>query len=269
MYHERSRSGEFPAVRYRGMSLSLPPAPRAAILLIGNELLSGKVDDENARFLTRELRALGVTLARVEVIPDDPADISETVRALSAKHDVVFTSGGVGPTHDDVTFAAVGAAFEMPLARNAELESLLRAGIGPRLHERDLVMADIPTGARLEYGPAGPNGRHWPVVVVRNVWVLPGVPSIFRRKFETIRELFRATPIHARAVYSRESEGPIAGALDATVAAFPTVLVGSYPHLDALDYSVKITLDGRDRAAVDAATAHLVERLGTAVVRTE
>jgi hypothetical protein len=95
------------------------------------------------------------------------------------------------------------------------------------------------------------------------------VPSIFRRKFEAIRELFRAAPIHARAVYSRESEGPIAGALDATVAAFPAVLVGSYPHLDAPDYSVKITLDGRDRAAVDAATAHLVSLLGSAVVRTE
>src|SRR5882724_979073 len=250
-------------------------APRAAILLIGNELLSGKVDDENARYLTRELRALGVTLARVEIIPDDAADITETVRALAARHDVVFTSGGVGPTHDDVTLVAVGAAFGMPVARNAELEGLLRTGIGPGLHERDLRMADVPTGARLEYGPGGAaaapgrSRRSWPVVVVNNVWILPGVPSIFRRKFESVRELFRAAPIHARAVYSRESEGPIAGALDAVVAAFPSVEVGSYPHLDAVDYRVKITLDGRDRSAVDAATTHLVERLGAAVVRTE
>ena len=249
-------------------------APRAAILLIGNELLSGKVDDENARYLTRELRALGVTLARVEIIPDDAADITESVRALAARHDVVFTSGGVGPTHDDVTLAAVGAAFGMPVARNSELEGLLRAGIGPTLHERDLRMADVPTGARLEYGPGGPmavpgrSGRSWPVVVVNNVWILPGVPSIFRRKFESVRELFRAPPIHARAVYSRESEGPIAGALDDVVAAFPSVEVGSYPHLEAPDYRVKITLDGRDRSAVDAATTHLVERLGAAVVRT-
>jgi len=253
-----------------GTSVSRTDAPpRAAILLIGNELLSGKVDDENARFLTRELRALGVTLARVEIIPDDAADISSSVRALAARHDHVFTSGGVGPTHDDVTLGAVGAAFDMPLARNAELEALLRAGIGPRLHERDLRMADVPTGARLEYGPGGPTGRAWPVVVVRNVWILPGVPSIFRRKFETVRELFRAPPIHARALYSREPEGPIAAALDETVAAFPTVEVGSYPHPGAPDYSVKITLDGRDRAAVDAATAHLAARLGPAVVRSE
>jgi molybdenum cofactor synthesis domain-containing protein len=248
----------------------MSPAPRAAILLIGNELLSGKVEDENARYLTRELRDLGVTLARVEIIPDVAAEIAESVRALSARHDHVFTSGGVGPTHDDVTLAAVGEAFGMPLARSAELEGLLRSGAGADLHERDLRMADIPSGARLEYGAHAPGERRgWPVVVVRNVWVLPGVPKIFRRKFEKIRELFRAAPIHARAVYSREGEGPIAGVLDEVVAEFPTVEVGSYPHLDATDHRVKITLDGRDREAVDAATERLVTRLGDVVVRTE
>lgn len=243
-------------------------APRAAILLIGNELLSGKVEDENARYLTRELRALGVTLARVEIIPDDADEIAATVRTLAARYDHVFTSGGVGPTHDDVTLPAVAAAFGMTIARNAELERLLRAGAGARLHERDLRMADIPTGARLEYGARGP-GATWPVVVVGNVWVLPGVPSIFRRKFEIVRELFRAAPIHARAVYSRDGEGPIAAFLDEVVAEFPTVEVGSYPQPDAADHRVKITLDGRDRAAVDAATARLVARLGPAVVRAE
>lgn len=246
-------------------------APRAAILLIGNELLSGKVEDENARFLTHELRALGVTLARVEIIPDVAAEIAESVRALSARYDLVFTSGGVGPTHDDVTLPAVAAAFDMQVARNPELETLLRTRAGEHLHERDLRMADVPTGARLEYGPpdaVGPT-RAWPVVVVRNVWILPGVPKIFRRKFEMVRELFRAAPIHTRAVYSRVDEGPIAAVLDEVVAEFPMVEVGSYPHLDTPDYRVKITLDGRDAAAVDAATAHLVRRLGEAVVKTE
>jgi molybdopterin-biosynthesis enzyme MoeA-like protein len=166
----------------------------------------------------------------------------------------------------------------MGMLRSPELEALLRAAFGARLHERDLRMADIPDGARLEYGaasgprpgdPAAPSSRPWPVVVVRNVWVLPGVPSIFRRKFELVRELFRDQPIHARAVYSRAGEGPIADALDAVVAEFPSVEIGSYPHLDATDYKVKLTLDGRDREAVDAATRRLVERLGTAVVRTE
>ena len=242
--------------------------PTAAILVIGNEILSGKVADENARYLIGELRRLGVSLRRIEVIPDVVGEIAARVRALADTVDHLFTSGGVGPTHDDVTLEAVGEAFGMPIARNTELEGLLRNGYGPRLQERDLRMADIPVGARLEHGP-GALGATWPVVVVRNVWVLPGVPSIFRRKFEAVRELFRAPPIHARALYSRAGEGEIAGALDETVATFPGVDVGSYPHLDAADYRVKITLDGRDPAAVDRALAFLAERLGDAVAKTE
>jgi molybdenum cofactor synthesis domain-containing protein len=246
--------------------------PTAAILLIGNEILSGKVEDENARFLTRELRALGVSLRRIEVVPDDSGEIADSVRALAARFEHVFTSGGVGPTHDDVTLAAVADAFGMEMRRHPELEALLRAGYGDRLHERDLRMADIPAGARLEYGPGG--GRAdartpWPVIVVRNVWILPGVPSIFRRKFEAVRELFRAAPIHGRALFSRAGEGPIAGALDEAVAAFPEVEIGSYPHPEAQDYKVKITIDGRDAARVDGALAWLTARLGDAFVRAD
>ena len=236
--------------------------PTAAILLIGNEILSGKVEDENARFLTRELRALGVALRRIEVVPDVTEEIADSVRTLSPRFDAVFTSGGVGPTHDDVTLKAVADAFGMEIVRHAGLEALLRAGYGDRLHERDLHMADIPAGARLEHGPGGPVGdarAPWPVVVVRNVWVLPGVPSIFRRKFEAVRELFRASPIHGRALFSRAGEGHIAGALDEAVAAFPEVEIGPYPHPEARDYRVKITIDGRDgaRLRVEIGRAHV------------
>jgi molybdenum cofactor synthesis domain-containing protein len=243
-------------------------APTAAILLVGNEILSGKVEEQNARYLVRELRELGVQVARIEVVPDEIEEIAASVRALSARFDLVFSSGGVGPTHDDVTLPAVAAAFGMEMVRHPVLAALVRQAFGERLHARDLRLADIPAGARLEYGPQGPSAT-WPVVVVENVWILPGVPAIFRRKFEAVRELFRASPIYARAVYSREGEGAIADALDAVVAAWPTVEVGSYPHIEATDYRVKITLDGRDRDAVDTATAGLVARLGAAVVRTE
>jgi len=249
-----------------------PANPTAAILLIGNEILSGKVEDENARFLTRELRALGVALRRIEVVPDVTEEIAASVRALAPRFDLVFTSGGVGPTHDDVTLHAVAEAFSMEVRRNSELEALLRAGYGDRLHERDLRMADIPAGARLEYGPGGARAdarAPWPVIVVRNVWVLPGVPTIFRRKFEAVRELFRAGPIHGRALFSRAGEGPIAGALDEAVARFPEVEIGSYPHPEARDYRVKITFDGRDAARVDDALAWLAARLGDDVVRTD
>jgi molybdenum cofactor synthesis domain-containing protein len=246
----------------------MPVPPVAAILLIGNELLSGKVEDENARYLVHELRDLGVTLGRIEVIPDVAGEIADTVRKLARRFDVLFTSGGVGPTHDDLTLAGVAAAFEMPMVRNPELEALLRASYGKQLYERDLRMADLPGGARLEYG-AAERGTIWPVVVVNNVWILPGVPAIFRRKFQAVRELFRTLPIFGRAVYSREGEGSIADVLDAVVAEFPSVEIGSYPHIEAVDYKVKITLDGRDRATVEAATARMVVRLGAAVVKTE
>jgi molybdenum cofactor synthesis domain-containing protein len=246
----------------------------AGIILVGNEILSGKIQDANAAYLCRELRALGVEVRRITVIPDEVQLISETVAEFSRDYDVVFTSGGVGPTHDDVTLRAVASAFAMDTVRHPDLEALLRRGFGDRLHERDLRMADVPSGARLEYGSAGAPGAGtgnpasvWPVIVVRNVWVLPGVPSIFRRKFENVRELFRATPIHGRALYSAAGEGSIAAALDEAVAAFPGVDIGSYPHLDAPDYSVKVTLDGRDAARLDEALAWLAARLGDAVVR--
>jgi len=240
----------------------------AAILLIGDEILSGKVEDENARYLVRELRRGGVTVGRIEVVPDQLEVIAESVRRLSSGFEWVFSSGGVGPTHDDVTLAAVASAFGRTVVRSAELEALMRKTWGQQMHVRDLRMADIPEGARLEHGPGGPSSS-WPVVVMENVWILPGVPKIFRKKFEAIRELFRGPAIHGRAVFSLEPEGVIAEVMDQIVAAFPAVAIGSYPHLDALDYRVKITLDGRDARAVDDATARLVERLGTAVVRTE
>ena len=246
--------------------LTDPTDPTAAVIVIGNEILSGKVDDQNARYLIGQLRALGVSLRRIEIIPDVVEDIARTVRVLSESVDHVFTSGGVGPTHDDVTLQGVAAAFQMPITRNAELEALMRGRWGEALRPRDLVMADIPVGARLEYGPGAP-ATTWPVVVVRNVWILPGVPGIFRRKFEAVRELFRASPIHGRALYSRADEAEIAGALDVTVATFPSVDVGSYPQFEEGPHRVKVTFDGRDRAAVDAALAFLAEKLGPAVVK--
>jgi molybdenum cofactor synthesis domain-containing protein len=241
--------------------------PTAAIIIVGDEILSGKVEDENARYLIRELRALGVELRRVEVLPDVEPEITEAVRALSPRVDHVFTSGGVGPTHDDVTLPAVAAAFDMRIQRRAELEPLIRGSLAGGFHERDLRMADIPEGARLIY-PTPPDPVRWPVIAVRNVFVLPGVPVIFRRKFDTLRDLLRAGPIFSRAVFSAEGEGPIAAALDGVVAEFPSVTVGSYPRLDAPDHKVKITLDSRDPAAVDRALERLVKLLGPAVVRT-
>jgi molybdenum cofactor synthesis domain-containing protein len=237
----------------------------AAIVVIGNEILSGKTDDTNSRFLIAELRALGVRVMRMHVVLDDPAEIGAAVTACASRYDHVFTSGGVGPTHDDRTMAAISRAFGRPLVRHPELERRLRALYGADAHERNLRMADLPAGAEL----VGADVMKWPVVALGNIYILPGVPEILRRKFTAIRERFRASPIHMRAVKSHDDEGVLAGYLDRVVADFPDVEVGSYPRMSDGVWQVTITLESRDRGRVDAAVAALVALLppaGVAVV---
>jgi len=237
----------------------------AAIVLIGDEILLGKVDDENARFLIGELRRRGVALRRITVVPDVVAEIAEAVREASARCDYVFTSGSVGPTHDDLTMQAIADAFARPIVRHPVVEKMIRDHYGEGLDERNLRMADLPEGAELVL----PSSTMWPVPAVQNVYILPGIPALFRRKFLAIAERFSAAPFFVAAVYSAEDEGKIADALDAVVAEHASVQVGSYPKLDATDYRVKVTLESKDRAAVDAAVDALCARLGAAVVRVE
>jgi len=237
---------------------------RAGIILIGDEILSGKVIDENARYLIEELRELGVSLQRMTVIPDVLDEIAATVRDFSERFDHVFTSGGVGPTHDDLTMEGVARAFGTALIRHPELERRLRGFYGERLNERNLRMADVPDGVTLIDGDA----PTWPVVALRNVYILPGIPEIFRVKFKSIRERFRDDPFHLRCVFTSEEEGSIAAELDRIVAKYAAVQVGSYPKLDPSGYKVKVTLESKDRAAVEAACAELVQALGASVVKT-
>ncbi len=237
----------------------------AAILIIGDEILSGKTTDENAHFLIRELRSLGVALRRVLVIPDVVEEIAASVRDLSAGYTHVFTSGGVGPTHDDLTMEGVARAFSTKVTRHPELERLLRTFYGERLQERDLRMADVPDGVTLHRGAQS----QWPVVAMKNVYILPGVPEIFRKKFLAIRDQFRNAPFHLTCVFSVDEEGKIAGHLDAVAAAFPDVAIGSYPRIVTDGWKVKITLESKDPARVKNATADLVERMGAAVSKVE
>jgi molybdenum cofactor synthesis domain-containing protein len=238
----------------------------AGIILIGDEILSGKVQDQNARFLIDELRALGVALRRVVTIPDVLEDIAATVADVAGRFDHVFTSGGVGPTHDDLTMEGVARAFGGRVIRHPELEALLRGYYGERLRERDLRMADVPEGAHFVVGEGG---MGWPVIAMRNVYILPGVPELFRRKFLSIRERFREAPYALRAVFTSSEEGVIAHELDRIVATYAEVAVGSYPSFSAPDYKVKVTIESKDAAAVAAAFEDLVRALGAAVVRVE
>jgi molybdenum cofactor synthesis domain-containing protein len=238
----------------------------AAIIIIGDEILSGKFAEENAAWLVTELRELGVALRRIEVIPDDVDEIAEAVRKASDRFDHVFTSGGVGPTHDDLTMAGVARAFAVPVVRSAEQERMLRQFYGAGLDERNLRMADVPEGATLI------DGDHpcWPICAFRNVYILPGIPLIFRRKFAAIRERFRALPFHTGRVYCMADEGTLAPHLDAIVAAHPDVSVGSYPRLGVAEYRVIVTFEAKEEGAVARARAALVARLPAGVaVRSE
>ena len=238
----------------------------AAILVIGNEILSAKVVDENGPFLARELRALGVDLRRIETVPDEIPLIVDALKRCLASARWVFTSGGIGPTHDDVTIAAISQAFGRKVVLDESTMKLLRARYGDKLNAARTRLAEVPEGAQVEFH----EGYLFPVISLENVTILPGVPSLLREGFTRIRERFRVTPIFTKALYFSLGEGALAEHLDATVARYPSVGIGSYPRFDEADYRVKVTFDGREEASVREAAAYLRERIpANCIIREE
>jgi molybdenum cofactor synthesis domain-containing protein len=235
----------------------------AALVLVGNELLSGKVQERNLEPLAALLRALGIRLERVIVIADDRAAIAEEVSAASARYDVVFTSGGVGPTHDDVTLEGVADGFGVPLERHPHLVALLSSLYGERCTDDHLLMARVPAGAQLLSNAE----ISWPTVVMRNVWVLPGVPELFRMKLSIVRDhLHGPAPIMSRALFTHMEETELKPLLDRVVALHRSVEIGSYPKWFDPTYKTKVTFDGSNDAEVDAAHAALLALLPAAAV---
>ena len=231
--------------------------PTAGMVAIGNEILSGKITDTNSPFLCRELHFLGIRLERIFTIPDDFALIGQVVREFSEAFTWVFTSGGIGPTHDDLTIPAIAAGFGVPAVRDPELERTIRAHYGARLTDDHLLMALVPQGAAL----IDIDGLYYPQVQFRNVFILPGVPQLFEHKFNAIKARFRSTPIVLREIFMKADEGVIAATLRETAERFSDVLIGSYPDFFKRDYSLKVTLESREPARVAAALAHLNDRL--------
>jgi molybdenum cofactor synthesis domain-containing protein len=231
-------------------------APTAAIILIGDELLSGQIQDENAAWLAGRLHGLGVRLRRVEIIPDEADTIAHVVRSAAAAHDHVFTSGGVGPTHDDITVRSIAAAFGVEAVRVPALEAILRGYFRDGLTDAHLRMAEMPDGGELIDGGRVP----WPVMRFRNIWLLPGVPQIFRDKFDSVADRFEAGRFVVRSVYLNADEGTIAARLE-DVASAHMVKVGSYPQFGPGDHRVRVTLESVDASRVDAAVQSLVEAL--------
>jgi molybdenum cofactor synthesis domain-containing protein len=241
-------------------------AKTAGIVLIGNEILSGKVVDANAAYLCRELRGLGVEVRKIAVVPDEVDVIAAEVSEFSRAHDIVFTSGGVGPTHDDVTIEGVARAVGVRVVREPRLVALVEGLSRGHLTEARLKMAEVPEGAEL----IADDGLLFPAIVARNVYILPGVPEIFRQKFEALRERFREAPFFLANVFVDMGEGALAEHLNALLARHSDLLIGSYPEFANPEYKVKVTLESKDRGLMERAVADLLAGLPTeTVVRVE
>jgi len=230
----------------------------AGILIIGNEILSGKVVDTNSPWLAGELRALGVDLQRVLTIPDEIDLIAHEVVQMSKTFDYVFTSGGIGPTHDDLTMDSIAKAFGRPLELNASMfDRMQRASGGEPPNESQKKMAMIPQGAQIIDA-----GDLWfPVVVVENVHIFPGIPRLLQKKFYSIRDRFAGVPFHLRRVYVGLWESDIAESLHELLGEFPELMLGSYPRTADEDHRVLLTLESRDEGYVERAVASLLRRL--------
>jgi molybdenum cofactor synthesis domain-containing protein len=245
------------------------PTRTAAVVVIGSEVLSAKVQDENGPWVARRLRELGVQLLAILTLPDRVDDVVEAIDRTRRRADWVFTSGGVGPTHDDVTVHAVARALGRPVARCPDLAAAIRS-LHRRHHdgadppEAALRMADVPEGTRLL------GDREYPTLVVENVVMLPGVPQFFRFQFERIAHVLSTAPFHLACVYLSAGEAAIAPLLDRVAHEHPAVEIGSYPRFDDADHRVKVTLEAKDGARVESALEALLAALPPEiVVRTE
>ena len=238
----------------------------AAGIIIGDEILSGKVRDTNAEQLIAALAAAGVDLRHLVTIPDDPAVIAEEVLRCSERYDHVFTSGGLGPTHDDRTMEGIALAFGVAVERHPEIVRRIQRHWGGRINEAALKLAELPAGAEL----IGAEDGMLPVVTYRNLFILPGVPQIFAAKLGQLTARIVGQRRALKSIYLDTDETSIADHLGRVAAERPAVAIGSYPRLDAAIERVRVTVEAEDPGEVDRAVARLLELLpADHVVRVE
>jgi len=225
----------------------------AAYIGIGDELLSGGTQDTNFFYLARTLKELGIRLARGAVIPDELDAIRETLDLFRHRYTYVFTSGGLGPTHDDVTVLGVAHALGVEVKRSPVLESKLRAYFGDRLDASSLKMAEVPEGAVLHFC----DQLLIPVLSVENIYLFPGIPELFEQKLDSIKERFRSSPFFTAEILCSRFESEIVDLLIDALKHFPSIKIGSYPQWRGKSHHVKIVVEGREREEVERAGAHL------------
>lgn len=228
--------------------------PTAAVLVIGDEVLSGRTRDTNSGVIASFLTDLGIDLREVRVVPDDHAMIVEAVNALRARYTYVFTTGGIGPTHDDITADAVGAAFGLPVDHDPRAVAILATHYArpEDLTEARLRMARMPAGAELIANPL----TKAPGFRVDNVYVMAGVPKIMEMMLHSLAPALRpGIRILSRTVECPFGEGLIAGELAVIAAAHPGVTIGSYPSYSGGEVRTRLVVRSRDEGALVAAEA--------------
>jgi molybdenum cofactor synthesis domain-containing protein len=236
-------------------------APTAALLLIGNEILSGRTHDKNLPYIAEKLNAHGVRLREVRVIPDQRDVIIATLNACRKTYDYVLTTGGIGPTHDDITAACVAEAFGVALLRDPEAVARLERHYNPGdLNAARLKMADVPQGATLIDNPvsAAPGFR------VDNVFVMAGVPRIMQAMLDCVLpQLAGGAPVLSRTVSCLLPEGEIAAALTAVQNQFSDVEIGSYPYFQNGAFGVSLVARTPDAARLEAVATALETMIAT------
>ncbi|MDG1519879.1 MAG: molybdopterin-binding protein [Yoonia sp.] len=231
--------------------------PTAAMLVIGDEILSGRTRDANMHHLAGQLTEAGIDLTEVRIVSDDAPAIIAAVQALSASYSHVFTSGGIGPTHDDITADCIAAAFDTPIDIRDDARALLQAHYdrsGQELNTARLRMARIPDGATMIDNPVSTA----PGFTLGNVHVMAGVPSVFQAMIASVLPtLSGGAPLLSRSLRVVRGEGDIAGPLGEFAARHPNLSVGSYPFQKDGIYGANLVVRGQDAAALDAAMAEL------------
>jgi molybdenum cofactor synthesis domain-containing protein len=232
--------------------------PTACVLIIGNEILSGKTQDTNLQFLGFELAKLGIRLAEGRVVRDDPAAIVRHLNECRREFTYVFTTGGIGPTHDDITAECVAQAFGLPLVLNEEAVERLQRG-GRPLNEARLKMARVPQGAELVDNPV--SGA--PGFRIGNVFVFAGIPSIARAMFaNAVPMLVKAAPILSASLDAYLREGDFAEALDTIQKRYPTIEIGSYPFNREGKFGATLVARGTDAALLETVVAEVAAAIG-------
>lgn len=232
-------------------------SPTAAVLLIGNEVLSGRTKDKNLGFIADYLSALGIDLLEARVVSDDEADIVAAVNALRARYSYVFTTGGIGPTHDDITADSVAKAFGVGISHHPEAVAILTkyyAETGRELNEARMRMARIPEGAILVENPVS----RAPGFRMENVFVMAGVPKVMNAMMDQIApSLTRGEIIQSRTILFQGGEGDVAKPLKDIQGKFPDVAIGSYPFESLQGYCTNLVLRSRNGKALEAATVEV------------